>query len=458
MKPTEQIESTLDHVNMYSTPSDLKITDIRFTDIYGAPMHCSLMKIYTNSELVGFGEVRDAASKTYALMVKDRILGENPCNIDKIFRRIKQFGWHGRQSGGVCGIEVALWDIAGKAYGIPVYQMLGGKFRDKIRMYCDTDIDPHLSGVEAGQRVKQRLEKGYTLVKFDLGIGLLADVEGALCAPLGFLDQMKAYPPEVLFHSRATDEASRALRNKVYDLHNIAHPFTGIRITEKGLDYLEQYAAEVRSAVGYHVPLAIDHIGHIGVEDCIKLAQRLDKYTFAWLEDLVPWQYTDQYVHISRACQTPICTGEDIYLKENFLPLLQSRGVSVIHPDILTCGGILECKKIGDLAQDYEVAMAIHMAESPIACMAAVHTAAATENFLALEFHSEDVPWWSDLVCGLPHPIVQQGYIAVPDTPGLGIKALNDDVIAEHIHPGIPGQWEATEAWNNEWSHDRLWS
>jgi len=97
-------------------------------------MHCSLMKIYTNSELVGFGEVRDAASKTYALMVKDRILGENPCNIDKIFRRIKQFGWHGRQAGGVCGIEVALWDIAGKAYDLPVYQMLGGKFRDKIRM------------------------------------------------------------------------------------------------------------------------------------------------------------------------------------------------------------------------------------------------------------------------------------------------------------------------------------
>ena len=121
----ENFEHVLNHVSTQSKPSDLRITDMRFADISGAPMHCTLMKIYTNQGLVGFGEVRDAATKTYALALKRVILGENPCNVDKLFRRIKQFGGQSRQGGGVSGVEVALWDLAGKAFGVPVYQMLG---------------------------------------------------------------------------------------------------------------------------------------------------------------------------------------------------------------------------------------------------------------------------------------------------------------------------------------------
>lgn len=120
--------------------------------------------------------------------------------------------------------------------------------------------------------------------------------------------------------------------------------------------------------------------------------------------------------------------------------------------------GILENKKIGDLAQEYGISMAIHMAESPIACLAAVHSAVATENLLALEFHSADVPWWEDIVEGLPGPIVRNGFIEVPDRPGLGIESLNDQVLAEHIHPDIPGLWEDTSAWDYETSNDRQWS
>jgi L-alanine-DL-glutamate epimerase-like enolase superfamily enzyme len=163
-------------------------------------------------------------------------------------------------------------------------------------------------------------------------------------------------------------------------------------------------------------------------------------------------------VQLRRAIQIPVCTGEDIYLKENFRPLLEAGGVSVVHPDLLTSGGILENKKIGDLAQEHAAAMAIHMAESPIGCLAAVHSAAATENFLALEFHSNDVPWWDDLVHGLPRPLVQQGFIDVPDAPGLGIESLDDEVIRAHLHPDFPGLWEDTSAWDGEWAHDRLWS
>jgi len=129
----------VDRVNTHSRPSQLRITDIRCADIVGAPFTSSLLKIYTNQGIVGLGEVRDGASKTFALMLKSRLLGENPCDVDRLFRRIKQFGGHGRQGGGVSAIEIALWDLAGKAYGVPIYQMLGGKFRDRVRMYCDTD-------------------------------------------------------------------------------------------------------------------------------------------------------------------------------------------------------------------------------------------------------------------------------------------------------------------------------
>ncbi len=456
MDKNASFEETLAHVNTYSTPSELRITDMRFVDIVGMPMHCTLLKIYTNQGLVGYGEVRDGASKTYALMLKSRILGENPCNIDKLFRRIKQFGGQSRQGGGVCGVEVALWDLAGKAYGIPIYQMLGGKFRDKIRMYCDTDVNGKHHGKDMGEALKNRMDMGYTFLKMDLGIGQLIQERGTLCAPLGFLDEMKNAHRDV--RDAKNPEEKRTMRNRAYDIYNIPHPFTGIHITEKGFDILEQYVSDVRSVIGYEVPLAIDHFGHIGVEDCIKLSHRIEKYNLAWLEDMIPWQYTNQYVKLAGASRIPICTGEDIFLKENFRPLLESGGVSVIHPDILTSGGILENKKIGDMAQEHGVAMAIHMAESPIACLAAVHSAAATENFLALEFHSVDEPEWNDIVKGLPNPIVEKGYITVPDKPGLGIEDLNDEVIARHIHPDIPGLWASTESWDNESSHDRLWS
>jgi L-alanine-DL-glutamate epimerase-like enolase superfamily enzyme len=351
---------------------------------------------------------------------------------------------------------LALWDLAGKAYGVPVYQMLGGKFRDKVRVYCDTDAGEKDSGEAMGQALKKRMEMGFTFLKMDLGIGQLRGEEGTLNAPLGTFEAFRKVGE--LMRAAKTPEEKRWATNRMYDLQGVAHPFTGIHVTEKGLDRLEEYVAQVRSVIGYEVPLAVDHFGHIGVEDAIKLAQRVEPYNLAWLEDLVPWQLTEQYARLARATKSPICTGEDIYLKENFLPLLQAGGVSVIHPDLLTSGGIYENKKIGDLAQEYGVAMAVHMAESPIACMAAVHSVAATENFVALENHSVDIPWWNDLVCGLPPAIVQDGYITVPDAPGLGITGLNDEVIKAHLHPDYPGLWEPTEQWNDEPAHDRLWS
>lgn len=436
-------------------PATLKITDVRFADIDGAPKRCTLIKVFTNQGLVGYGEVRDASSRTYAAMLKSRILGENPCNVERIFRRIKQFGGPSRQAGGVCGIELALWDLAGKAWGVPVWQLLGGKFRDAIRIYCDTDSEG--GGRDMGRALKERMAMGFTFLKMDLGIELLMDEPGCLSAPLGFLEKMREYKRTVFSTPHGSIDP-RAMRGEAYELFTTAHPFTGIHLTEKGLDVLEQYMADVRAEIGYEIPLAIDHLGHIPLEDCIKLAKRLERFNLAWMEDPVPWQMTGQYVRLANATTVPICTGEDIYLKEGFKPLLESGGVAVIHPDVLTAGGILETKKIGDLAEEHGVAMAIHMAESPIACLAAVHVAAATRNFTALEVHSVDVPWWEDLVTGLPKPLIERGHIRVPDTPGLGIEALNEKLIQEKLHADFPVAWAPTTEWDKEWSNDRIWS
>ena len=439
-------------------PRTLRITDLRCMDIDEAPKRCTLLKIYTNQGLIGYGEVRDASSKTYALMLKSRIIGENPCDVDRIFHKIKQFGGPSRQGGGVSGIEIALWDLAGKAYGVPLYQLLGGKYRDQIRVYCDTDVEGKHTGREMGMALKKRMDMGFTFLKMDLGIGLLLDEPGTINAPLGFIDEMKQYASHILNVQGGSVTSDMVRHQRSYSIVNTAHPFTGIHLTEKGLDFLENYVCQVREVIGYEIPLAIDHFGHVALEDCIRFARRMEKYNLAWMEDMAPWMYADHYVRLRNATNVPVCTGEDIYLKEGFEKLIKAGGVSVIHPDILTCGGALELKKIADMADENGVAVAVHMAESPIACMAAVHVAAAMHNVLAVEFHSVDVPWWEDMVKGIPKPLIQNGFIRVPDKPGLGIESLNEELLAEHMNPDIPGIWASTAEWDKEFSNDRIWS
>jgi len=427
-----------DHVRTASRPSDLRITDLRTTTVGWDRWRFTLIRIDTNQGLCGYGEVRDFASKTFALMLKNRIMGENPCNVDKIFRKIKQFGHHGRQGGGVCAVEMALMDLAGKAYGAPAYMLTGGKFRSHIRMYCDTPNEP--TGEAMGRKLAERLARGYTMLKMDLGVQPLIGVQGALSWPHGMLpgDQVEAV-------------------EQLDNIQQIMHPFTHVRLTPKGIRLICEYVEQVRAIVGDEVPIAADHFGHIGIDDCIRLGQALEPYNLAWLEDLVPWQFTDKWVQIERALNTPVATGEDIYLKEGFLPLLQARAVNIIHPDLATSGGILETKKIGDLAQQYGISMAMHMAGTPISTMASVQCAAATENFIALEHHFTELPFWDDLIDGVPKPIIQQGYIRVPEGPGLGF-ALNEAAVKEHLVPDDQGFFEPTPGWDAERSWDRLWS
>lgn len=424
---------------------ELKITDLRVADIDGLPKHMILLKLYTNAGIVGYGEVRDASSATYAKMLKSRIIGENPLNVEKIFNRIKQFGGHSRQGGGVSGIEIALWDIIGKFYGIPVYQLLGGKWRDEVRIYCDTDVDGKHTGHDMGLALKKRMEQGFTFLKMDLGIELLYDEPGTLNAPLGLIEDYRKYNMKAICHQSGSIDKS-LMFGKNYQIFTVPHYATGIHITEKGLDYLENYVREVRGVIGYEVPLAIDHFGHVAIEDAIRFARRLEKYNIAWMEDLAPWQKTEHLRKFAANACVPLCTGEDIFLAENFEGVMQA-GVNVIHPDLLT---------IGDLCEKYGVALAIHMAESPIAFMAAVHAAAALKNVLAVEFHSVDHPEWFDLI--RPKVMLDHGFMRVPDAPGLGIESLNEELVERFHKAGTEPAWADTSAWDTEWANDREWS
>ncbi len=423
----ETIQAYQNNVRTAGKPSDLRITDLRFAHVAGAPMRCPIIRIDTNQGLSGYGEVRDGASVSYALMLKSRLVGENPCNVDKIFRKIKQFGFHARQAGGVCGIEMALWDLAGKAYNAPAYQLLGGKFRDRIRLYADTteSHDPKVYG----ERLKKRRDEGFTWLKMDLGVDLIENTPGCITAPLG------------------TNQRSVNLT---------PHMFTGMEITEKGVGLMCDYVAQIREMVGWDIPLSADHFGHIGVNSCIKLGKGLEKYNMAWLEDMIPWTQTELWKQITNAIDIPTLTGEDIYLKEPFIELCKNHAVDIIHPDLASSGGLLETKKIGDMAMEYGHAMAMHFAGTPISFMANVHCAAATENFLVLENHSVDVPWWGNLVTGNEQPVMEKGWAVVPNKPGLGVEP-NPDEVKKHLAPGT-GYFEPTENWNNERSWDRLYS
>jgi len=435
----DTIAQTTSKVSRSSSPSELKITDMRYavTTVLG---QTAILRIDTNQGIYGLGEVRDGADVRYALMLKSRILGLNPCNVEMIFKIIKQFGGQARQAGGVCGVEMALWDIVGKAYGVPAWQLLGGRYRDKVRLYADTPEGK--SHEEQTEKIRYRIQdQGYTWLKMDLSINELKNIPGALV--------------NHEFWDGATGQ---------YDLRqymsygNTKHPFTQIQITDKGLEELAKIAEHTREHIGWDIPISTDHYGHFDLNNGIRLGKAVEKYRLAWLEDIVSWEYANQWKTMTDALETPTTTGEDIYLLQNFKPLIDIHAVDIIHPDLASSGGLLETKRIGDYAEEHGIAMAMHQAGTPVSFMACVHCAAATQNFLALEHHSVDLPWWESLVKMTDgKPIITKGFAYVPDSPGLGIE-LNDDVVKEHLHAKDKSFFAPTDEWNEKRSHDRIWS
>ncbi len=423
-----------DALRTYSRPSQLKITDLRVA-VVASNYDYPILRIDTNQGLYGLGEVRDAGHKEDALRFKSFLLGQNPCNIDFIFRTIKQFGSWGREGGGVSGIEVALWDLIGKAYGVPCYQFLGGKYRDRVRIYADTPAPKEKTPQGYAERVLGRKKMGLTFIKFDVGIHQFPPGEGYL------VGSPSPYEYAMRFSQR---------RN--------ARGLVGTQLTEKGVARFAEITAAVREAVGWEIPLAIDHFGPISIKDAIRIGRALEPYALAWLEDLMPWEDVEANRIVTRAINVPTLNGEDIYLLDGWREMIERRAIDIIQPDLLTAGGMLETKKIADYAERYGLPTVLHCASSPIGFMANVHCAAALPSFIALEAHWLDLPFWKDLVTGLADPLIEEGYVRVPEKPGLGVD-LHLEGIAANLRSG--GLFEPTEEWNTPklgfWQPDRRW-
>ncbi|PSL03641.1 L-alanine-DL-glutamate epimerase-like enolase superfamily enzyme [Haloactinopolyspora alba] len=432
----DRVAHATQNVSRASKPSQLKITDLRIAVLEGVPFTSPIVRIDTNQGITGWGEVRDDADPRYALMLKSRLLGENPCNVEMLFKRIAQFGGHGRQGGGVSGVEMALWDLAGKAYGVPVYAMLGGQYRNKVRVYTDAteSEDPE----EYAARMKERVDAGVTFLKMDLGLSIVKDIPGTIVGESlwgGDLGQYNGDP-------------------KSYGMTE--HAFTQVQITDKGLDEMAKYVAAVRNAIGYDIPLGMDHTGHFGVDTAIRLTNRFQEFHLAYQEDLVPWFYHDDWRQITESVNVPTMTGEDMYGFDAFQKIIDDGMVELIHPDPATAGGILETKRIGDYAERNHIATMLHYAGSPIGAIASAHIAAATNGFQAQEYHAWDVDGWDDLVDGMDKPLMKDGFYTLTDRPGLGVD-LNLDAAKKFLKKGTK-LFPKSDEWNENKSWDRIWS
>jgi L-alanine-DL-glutamate epimerase-like enolase superfamily enzyme len=393
-------------INKFSSPSDLRITEIRSLRV-AANFDYPIIKIDTNQGVYGLGEVRDAGNENMALAMKPLLVGRNPLDVSGILQSVRPYAGPGRQGGGYSAIDIALNDITGKVFGVPVWRLLGDKKRDRVRMYCDTtgSSDPK----KYGERMAARKKMGFTFFKMDVTTTFVGDKPGTL------------------------DDS-------------------GVP-TDKGLQHGGELIAAVRDAVGWDVPLTVDasSLRCGSVPDGIRAAVAFEKYHLSWLEDLFGtggfWRWKD-FKEIKAHTSTPLLTGEDAFgLEEGFQPLIDNRAIDVIHPDHGSSGACRETKRIADYAWKREqIRTAIHMAGSPLATYAAVHTAATLDAFVAMECHAVDfISWWQQLVTGVPQPIIDKGYIAVPDLPGLGVE-LNEPVVKEHLR--YPGYFEPSTKWN----------
>jgi L-alanine-DL-glutamate epimerase-like enolase superfamily enzyme len=465
----DTIAQTTQNVSRASNPSDLRITDLRVAQkgYTGGGFANRILKIYTNQGITGIGDIRDGTDQRFALFLKSKIVGLNPCNVEMIFKVIKQYGGPGRMGGGVSGVEMACWDLAGKAFGVPVWALLGGRYRDKIRLYADTPDGQNAEDQKA--RIKNRIEnEGFTWLKMDLSAGA-TNIEnpGSLVNNKFWGFGVPRTTPQVAPQQRdsnARPMVPQASMEQYMSYSNTEAPFTQIQITDKGLAAMAQRVATIREMVGTEIPISTDHFGYMDENQFIRLAEVVEPYRLAWLEDTVPWFYHDRLRTLKESSKTPICTGEDIYLLNGgqmggFKAFLDAQCVDIIHPDLVSAGGILETKRIGDYAEMVGIPMAMHHNSSPVAFMANVHCAAATENALVLEFHGGDmVADWEAIVKKTDgQPLMTKGFGNVPtDAPGLGIE-LNDEVLQSRMEKGAK-YFEPTPEWDNPGrTYDKLW-
>ncbi len=397
--------------------SKIWITDLRCAVIGGSPV----VRITTNVGIDGYGQAETTKPylKPFVLFYRDYILGMDPTDVERVLLRIRRLGSFKPWGSAVSAIEMALWDIAGKAAGVPVYKLLGGKIRDRVRIYNGGVRFP-MKGqrpqdyAEAVARMKEAQE-GFTMVKMAVGFhsGMPVAVPDFF---LGTPAQLGGPPGSA---APAPGERPRP--------RTPPHPNRG-PLTEKGLKHIIACAEAMKKVLGDEVGLALDvGPGHT-VADSIRLARALEPLNLLWLEDLITGDYTpyvlaDLYREVTMSTSTPIHTGEQIYLRQHFVDLFEKKAVRVVGPDPADVGGIAELKWVAEYADLHGIQIAPHGIFDGLIGLAAHVQVGCTmpENYIAFEYPVARPAWWYEIVEGLPNPIVKNGFIEVWDRPGLGV-------------------------------------
>lgn len=382
----------------------MKITDVQACVIGEQVEHSggsvwTFVRIYTDEGIVGTGECNSGgpgysgfANKAAILAMKPLLIGEDPFNVNMLYEKIRRRGRYGGSTNAplifaLTGIDNALYDIMGKALGVPVYKLLGGKFRDSIRLYADCHAgDVH----EPAAYVEKALEvvaQGFGAVKFD--------VDGTTDAKL--------------------------------DNFNWT-------VGSKEMTHVISLIEGLREGLGTDIDLAIDCHGQFDLPSAITLAKAVEPLRLLWLEEPVPSENTFALAQVRASSSTVICTGENHYTRFEFLELFASKACDVIMPDLAKAGGISEGKRIADLADSHYIPIAPHNVSSPLGMMAAAHVCAAVPNFLYLELHALGIPWWNDL-CEGDKPFIQNGFMPLSERPGIGVE-LNDEVAKKLVWNG----------------------
>jgi len=395
----KEYETAINKTPKLSSPSKLKITDTKCGYIRGGKG--LFVKIYSNQDIVGHGEGVDATPGTYHLVKRfgERLRGKSPLNIHRLFEDIRRAGFfQGAQSGMyiavLTAVETALWDLAGKSLGLPVYQLLGGKFRDKIRVYMDTALYQSKlpQPKDFAEAAREAVDMGYNAVKFDL------------------------------------DQANDP--NK-YDKYNwTASPAE--------IERMYNQMAAAREEVGPNIDICADMHGRYDAITGEKVAKILEPLNMMWLEEPIPAENTDAYRKITESTSTPICAGENHYLAHGFRPLLETGAVDIIMPDLQKAGGLGEGQRIANLSNLYYVPFAPHMVASFLGAMAACHVCASVPNFMILEwqiyFHKN--PMFKEIV-HFDGPMTENGFIPLSEKPGIGVE-INEEGMRKYAVKGVP--------------------
>ncbi len=395
----KELETSVDRTPKSSMPTDLKITDVKCGYIRNGSS--LFVKIYSNQDVWGCGEGVDATPGTYHLvkMMGRQLEGKNPLNVHMLFEDIRRSGFfRGAQSGMyvavLTAIETALWDLTGKALGLPVYQLLGGKFRDSVRVYCDTALYQNRlpTPEDFANAAKEAKDMGFTAIKFDL-------------------DQ--ANDPNK--YDKYNWTASPAELKRMYD-----------------------QVAAAREAVGPNVDICCDMHGRYDMTTGKQVAKMLEPLKLMWLEEPVPAENVDAYRYITESTSTPICAGENVYLAHGFRRMLEIGAVDIIMPDIQKAGGLGEAQRIANLANLYYVPFAPHMVASYLGAMAAAHVCATVPNFMILEwqiyFHKN--PMFEEIV-DFDGQMLVDGFLPISNKPGIGVE-INEEGMRKYAPEGVP--------------------